>query len=217
MLLKYLDLYLNLEEYPGGLTTPFGFQTRYLCNFVERQVRRLKFNADGFSKICVQGRHEPEESCPIVPVSAAVPSVAFDQRRYEALGPGEHHEFFIGMLLDGLAKCARHHRTPLAEMQSAIEDFRRGGYRNEWLHQKKTLGPAGIQAYLLCALDTERFVLTLRLERKGEKIFEQPILETKPDETIFAHRFKDVVLEDGAVVVKNQFGKPTFSVELASI
>ena len=57
----------------------------------------------------------------------------------------------------------------------------------------------------------EKFVLTLELKSKGTVVFDAPILETKPDETIFAYRFKDVVLEGQTVVVKNKFGKPTFS------
>ena len=71
MLLKHIYLYLNLDEYPASVATPFGFSTRYLCNFLEQRIQPLKFAAEGFSKICVQGRHRPLDDCPIVPENAA--------------------------------------------------------------------------------------------------------------------------------------------------
>jgi hypothetical protein len=217
MLLKHIYLYLNLDEYPDELATPFGFRTRYICNFLEKRLKPLKYQADGFSKICVQGKHVPEEACPIISENAVVPSVMFDQERYQMLDTDEHHEFFIGMLCEGIEKCARNHHIPLAAMMEAIEDFRRGGYKNEWIYQTKLLRPAGLRASLLCSLDTDRFVLTLQLERKGETIFMEPILETKPDEIIFEHRFKEVALADDSVVVKNKFGENIFSLELNAL
>lgn len=217
MLLKHVYLYLNLDEYPDALVTPFGFRTRYVCNYLERRLRSLRFHAEGFSKICVQGRHAPEESCPIVPENAVVPAVRFDELRYKALGPDEHHEFFIDMLCQGLEKCARHHSVPLAQMLEAIDEFRRGGYKNEWTQQKKLLRPLALRSSLHCSLDTQRFILTLKLERKDQTVFEQRILETEPDEIIFGYQFKEVALEGNNVVVKNRFGKPTFSLDLSSL
>jgi hypothetical protein len=212
VLLKHIYLYLNLDEYPDELATPFGFETRYVCNFLERRLRALKFHAEGFSKICVQGCRVPGESCPIVPDKAALPTVRFDQQGYLSLRQTQRHEFFLAMLSEGLDKCARHHHIPIEELRRAIEDFRAGDCRNEWVHQTKLLRPTGLRATLMCSLDTKEFVLTLRLERSGTVVFEEPILETKPDELIFAHRFKEVVLDGDSVIVKDRFGAPAFSV-----
>ncbi len=217
MLLKHVYLYLNLDEYPDALTTAFSFRTRYLCNFLERRLHRMRFHAEGFSKICVQGCHQPVSDCPIVPDNAVVPTVAFDEPTYAALGPGEEHEYFIAMLTQGLEKCARAHPIPLAELLAGIDEFRRGGYRNEWTHQTKLLRPAGLRASLLCSLDPERFRLTLRLDKQGSTVFEQQILDTKPDEIIFVPDFKEVVLEGGEVVVKRKRGERLFAVSLDSL
>ncbi len=217
MLLRHIYLYLNLDEYSEELATRFGFRTRYICNFLERRIKTLKYHTDGFSKICVQGKHFPEEACPVIPENAVAPSVKFNQERYRMLGPDEHHEFFIKMLLEGFEKCARYHPIPLAEMKEEIENFRSGGYKNNWIHQSKLLRPAGLRASLLCSLDTERFVLTLKLERRDETVFMEPILETKPDEIIFEHRFKELTLADDSVIVKNKFGEKIFSLELSKL
>lgn len=215
-MLRDISLYLNVDEYERTYRSEFGFRSRYLCNFVRRHVASLKFRTKGFGSIAVQGCSHPTHDCPIRGEKVAVPTVKFDEQRYEALGADEHHEFFIGMLLGGLEKCALFHHIPLAEMKDAIEDFRAAGYRNEWTHQKKLLRPVGLDASLLCRMDAERFLLTLRLERKGTTVFEEAILETKPDETIFAFQFKDVVLEGRTVTVRDKFKSPTFSLDLSA-
>jgi len=217
MLLKDISLYLNVDEYERIYRSDFGFRSRYLCNFVRRRIVPFKFQSEGFGRIAVQGCREPKDVCPIQGEKVAVPTVRFDQQQYESLEPAECHEFFIGMLLQGLEKCARHHRIPLSEIKTAIDDFRAGGYRNEWTFKKKTLRPVGLQASLNCSLDMEKFILALKLERKGVVVYDAPILETKPDETIFAYRFKDVVLDGQTVVVKNKFDKPTFSLDLSAL
>lgn len=214
MLLKHVYLYLHLDEYPPALATPFGFRTRYVCNFLERRLRELKYQADGFSKICVQGRHQPLETCPIVSEHAALPTVLFDQAKYESLSSGDEHEFFLAMIAEGLGRCAQEHEIPLAELTAALDEFRRGGYRNEWTHLSKLLRPVGLHASLLCSLDPERFRLILKLDKKDATVFEQQILETKPDELIFAHRFKEVVVDGDSIVVKDKFGKQLLSVPL---
>ncbi len=216
VLLKNVRLYLHLDDYERELRSEFLFRSCYVSNFVTRRVRELGFKTDGFKGVLVQGR---ATDCPPLISSEhnLIVPVPFDRARYGSLGPSEHHEFFTGMMVDGLEKGARHHRIPLAELQAAIEEFRSEGYKNEWMHQKKLLRPLGVHASLLCRLDTHNFTLTLKLERKGVTLFEQQILETLPDELIFAHRFKDVVAEGDAVVVKDTFGAPLFSVRVDSL
>lgn len=217
MLLKDISLYLNVDEYERIYRSDFQFRSRYLCNFVRRRITPLRFRAEGFGSIAVQGCREPKEGCPIEGEKVAVPKVKFDRQQYESLRPAECHEFFIGMLLQGLEKCAHRHRIPLLEMKAAIDEFRVGGYRNEWTFKKRIFRPVGLKASLNCSLDMEKFILTLEVERKGVVIYDAPILETKPDELIFASQFKDVVLDGQALAVKDEFGMTTFSLDLGAV
>lgn len=212
MRLRHIYLYLHLDEYPAELATPFAFRTRYVCNFLERTLHELKFDALDFSKISIQGRHRPLASCPIVPEHAALSTVVFDETRYRCLAPEQQHEFYAAMIADGLERCARWHQIPLSSLRSALENFRNGGFRNQWTHQRRLLRPLDVRASLLCSLDPERFLLTLRLERRGEVILERQVMETKPDEIIFGPRFRDVVVEANSVVVQDRFGRTVYSV-----
>lgn len=217
MLLRDISLYLNLDEYDPDYVSDFQFRSRYLCNFVRRRIKPLRFRTEGFGSIAVQGCREPKEGCPIEGEKVAGPRVRFDRQRYDSLRPEECHELFIGMLWQGLEKCARHHRIPLLEMEAAIDEFRAGGYRNEWTFKRRTFRSFGLEASLNCSLDMEKFVLTLEVERKGVVVYDAPILETKPDELIFDYRFKDVVLDGQALVVMSKSGEATFSLDLSAL
>jgi hypothetical protein len=217
MLLKTVALQLSTTEYAGAYRSAFLFRTNYLSNFLTRHVRPKRFRTDGFNQIVVEGRRVASDSCPILGVHSACPNARFDQDRYDRLGPGEHHEFLIEMMTEGLEACARHHRIPLDFLLESIAEFRSGGCKNEWTHQSKLLRGCGLRATLLCSLDAERFVLTLRLDRKDETVFERPIMETLPDELIFHHRFKSVTFEGGRVVIESRSGKPAFTLDPTSL
>lgn len=213
MILKHIYLYLNTTDYPDPLVTEFGFQTRYICNFIERRLKEELVNVEGFSKICVQGRKVPDEQCHIVSECALVSEVQFDRVQYENLQGEEYHEFFLDMLERGLNKCQQSCWIPFSVLLSAIEDFRSCGYKNQWEHKKMRLNN-GLVARLRCDLNIREFVLTLSIYKGDDVLFEQPILKTKPDEIIFAHQFKDMKQLNGELVVMNKFGKKLYSLPL---
>ena len=66
MLLKDISLYLNVNEYERTYGSDFQSQgSRYLCNFVRRRITPLKFQAEEFGSVAVQGCHEPRERAPL--------------------------------------------------------------------------------------------------------------------------------------------------------
>ena len=213
MILRYIDVCLKPVEYQD-ICSDFLFRSRYLGNFLGRRLKPLKFNAEGFNAILVEGRATLPGPCAIHEVNALIAPVRFDRKRYEALGPNEHHEFFISMLSEGLEKCVPDFKIPIAEIREGIEDFRRGGYKNEWTHQSKLLRPLGVRASLLCKMDSERFVLTLVLERNGKTIFNEPILEEAPDEICFGYQFKDITVKESTLIITSKISKPLLTLDL---
>lgn len=215
MLLDDIILGLDADEYGRQASSDFAFRSRYVGNFIRRKIKPLKFRTAGFRAIAVNGCRASVEACEIRPVNVLVADVAFEKEKYESMAPGELHEFFIGMLLEGVVKCSAQHQVPRTEIERAVDAFREEDYRNEWTHKKKAFRSIGVQAYLNCSLDTDKFLLRLKLERMdGAVVFDDVVLKTKPDETIFAYKFKDVVLDDDQIVIRDKFGEPTCSLEL---
>jgi hypothetical protein len=217
MLFRHVSLSLNQDDFPYELVMPFGFQTRAICNFLERRVRAERFPTAGFRGLFAEGSLESDRPCAVVAESALLVPVAFDRARYESLVTDELNRYFVEMLRGGIAKSAADFGIPADALRRGLDDFERSGCINEWIHQHKLLRPVGLRATLCCRLDTQRFQLTLQLDHRGERVFDETILETKPDEIIFSGQFRDVVLTDDAVVVTDKYGDATFSLPLANV
>ena len=189
MLLKNVFIYLNTDEFPNELKSSFGFMNRYICNFIDRHLKAIKFKSNGFSRICIQGCMDPSNSPEIITGSALVSTVKFDHEKFNALQPDDYHEFFISMLLDGLHKCAKNHAIPLNEICAAITELRESGYKNEWVYKSKLLRPFGATASLICKLDINRFNLNLRVEKEQKIIFDGNITQALDNDDEFIKDF----------------------------
>jgi hypothetical protein len=214
MMLDDIPLSLKTDEYPRVYRSDFLFRTRYLSSFLRRHLRESRAIGEGFRQMSIEGTSIPKEECWISSKSL-VAEVFFDQNTYDRLAANDLHEFLISMLLGGVEKCAIQHDVPATELAEWVDEFRALRYRNEWVHMRKAMRKPKLVALLLCSLDTEKFVLTLRLETPGGKtLFEEKILETKPDELLFKHKFKDVILDGGLIVVRNRQGSNVFQIAI---
>ncbi len=217
MELRYIGLMLNVDEYPRIYRSAFLFRERYIGNFLGRRVKPLKFKTEKYNALIMNGQHTPAERCSIVPEKSLSAPVYFDQVRYDSLGPNEHHEFFLGMYIEGIEKANRDFPIPYDVLMQSIEDFRQGGYKNEWVDKRKLHRPLGLHATLLCYMDTNRFQLTLLLERKGKTIYREPILTTLPDEIMYKGDFKELVVEGTKILIMEEYGKVTFSLDVSTL
>jgi len=223
MFLRYISAMLDGVEYnflgKDGFDygARFGFRERYIGNYLGRKLKAVRFPTEGYNAIILVGKHDPENRCSVVPVKALHTPVHFDQARYDSLGPDEHHEFFLGMYIEGIEKANRDFPIPYDVLMQGIADFRQGGYKNEWVHQRKLLRPFGLHATLLFDLDSKRFRARLRLERKGTLFYEKTILEDHPDELCFAYKVKEVVADGNNIVVKGTYDKVTFTLDTSTL
>ena len=113
MILRDIYLYPDLVEFPQELTSTFRYQTRSLCNFLERNVlKRLKFETDGFRRLCIIGTSAPKEGVFVNTAKAACVEVFLDVARYGSLRQ-QVSVFPIDLVL------CRPLPTPLAQRPSA--------------------------------------------------------------------------------------------------
>lgn len=212
MILKELYLYPDLAEYPDEVVHPFRDQSRSVCNFLERELKSIKFEADGFKRMCVVGKLSPNTKCYVNTSKVLVIEVPFNEKQYLALNEGELNSYFIDMLKAGFEKSQNQFKIPTDELLSMIESFRSGGYINEWCFKSKHIKALGIKCFLNCKLTIRNFRLTMLVLKNGKTIFERRILETEPDEIVFTPMFKDICLDGDKLVVLDRFGDPVFQV-----
>lgn len=216
MLLRSIVLSLSPEQFTGR-NSDFLFASCYVSNYVTRGIRKLRHDVEGFTTIAIEGfGNRAETVAKVVPDRALQVPVEFSLSAYDALGISERHEFYLEMLRVGIDKASVDFDVPLAATKQAIAEFREGGYRNSWVHASKPI-QKGLKVLLRCDLDPQRFRLALQLQRGPDVVREWTVLETRPDELIFAHRFKSLLVEGPNVVVRSKFDDIEFSKPLDEI
>lgn len=213
-------LYLKLAE--RGLTVEYAYgfllQSRCLCNYLEREVlKKIKFRSEGYNRIvvCLTSTPSPEtfiNSCQVLGVDALFKQSDYGSKQGDAL-----MLYYIDVLTDGLRHCSQSNSIPFDELLQGIDDFKKIGMKNEWLFKSRTFREHSLKVDLLCRLTMEQFTLRLQVCRRKELVLDEIVLTTEPDEIAFEPMYKDIKIEDGALLITQRYGEPLVTRSLASI
>jgi hypothetical protein len=203
MILKQIYLYPDLGEFAGCPQDLLAVrdQTRHICNYLERQLASLRFDAAGFNKICVIGYSIPPAEMLINTCQSLSVPIEFDMSACRRIPRDLLGDYYAGLLAGGLRKCSSRYEIPLDEMLGWLTCLKQQGYRNEWMFKERTFRQHGLKCRLHCALTLDAFALRLQIARQGCVLFDEAILTTPPDEIAFGRRFKDIVLEGDHLTV----------------
>nr|WP_180166483.1 hypothetical protein [Stenotrophomonas sp. SbOxS2]NYT99317.1 hypothetical protein [Stenotrophomonas sp. SbOxS2] len=83
---------------------------------------------------------------------------------------------------------------------------RAGGHKNEWIHQSKYYRTDRVRATLNCSLTPNNFTLTLEINKDGHTVLKEIILESLPDEIIFAHQLGSLERSEDTIIVRQKGG-----------
>lgn len=208
--MKLRTIYLSLYEYPDSIAGPFSFETRCLCNYVQRAAQKMKIETNGFNSIVIRGVPSLQHGPKIVSVKSLFVPFVPDLQRYTNESDAQKQDYFIEVLTEGLHNAGKFHPLPLSDLLSVVDEFRNGKYFNRWVHQSKTLRRHKFRAELQCELSMNRFSLMLQISQNDEIKLTKKILETKPDEICFHYQFKDLVVENEELVVTKRRGGELF-------
>lgn len=216
MILKSIFLYPDLVEFSTREKDLLAVrdQTRHICNYLDRRLPTLKFQADGFNRICIIGQTHPHETH-INSSSVLAVYIPFDMDACRSVPQSELSDYYAGLLKIGLEKCYTTHKIPRDELLFWLEEMKRDNYRNEWTFKGKTFREHDIRCRLDCSLTIENFTLRLKISRKDIEVFDEVILTTPPDEIAFHHKFKDLFIENGNIVVTTRLpGESLFTIPI---
>ena len=204
--MKLRTIALLLYGHPRELAVPFSFETRSLCNYVQRHARSLKIETTGFNQIVIEDDlFKKAETTPrLVPEKTLAVPFRVDVSRYQRATPDEKQNYFVEILGFGLQRANEFQALPLHDLLLKVEEFKLNGFRNQWIHQTKSIRSHGLVAELQCELTMEEFTLTLEVRRKMGPPVRLPILSTKPDELCFHYKFKDIAVREDYLVVTNR-------------
>lgn len=122
MILKELYLYPDLVDFDDGITRAFRDQSRSMCNYLERQLKSIRFDAVGFKRICFVGKSDPSSECSINSSNVLIVEVRFDEEEYRTREKDQVNTFFLEMIRSGIKKCQEQHRVPANDLLERLAE-----------------------------------------------------------------------------------------------
>ena len=217
--IRYISLDHDRKEMVIN-TYNFGFNARFICNYILKKTRSLKLVGDGsYNMISVN----------ITPDETRVESIYEDvlyillhlseeeQLAYNAMSKLEdRYEFYLSCLERGYIFAEDEFNVPVKELLQIHQQFRDGGYKNEWIWIKKPLRDYSIYVVFRCKFTTFDFTLNLEVYdlKKTRLITEGLVFRTGPGEFFFDKAFKKIEIKNDTLYVLDFLSRPVFSFDL---
>jgi hypothetical protein len=212
------DIYVDKDRlrYSTDEAYAFKLRSRCACNFVGREVWKKQIRVPGFSRIVIKVAKDSSPGMNVLSTGVASIRLPTSDDVGEANAGSAVHEVYIDCMVRAFEFLRPYPEVVLA-LEEAITSFRSSGYRNVWIAFERAIRVHKLRAVLACELSIEHFTLRLQVSQGGVPLYDGEILRCDPDEVCFHHKFEDVVLEDGDLVVVARVGAPLFRLPLKGL
>lgn len=220
MNLRYIAIGLDRQSFDSNYRYQFDLHTRFISNYLSKQIRKAKFKTDGtFNMIWVGAVVREPRPCQLVAVDVLESEVPFDKERYERIKGKPDCEYYLEMFEQGFRKAALFKKVPLTVLLASIDEFRKKGCRNEWLHKMKRFKEIDIEVTLQCYFTTLNFKLAATIKRIStqEELCAGIVLRTDPDELAFDYKFKDILIDEDSIIITDRFDRPRILIDLEKV
>lgn len=205
MNLRYINLWIDTTSgYDDDYRYEFKLHTRFINHFLSIQIRKHKLVTDGtFNMISVAPMPNNIETCEIIPFEVLKVTVPFNKNRYEQTKMTTNHEYYLELLEEGFERISKSKKISLDSLLKLLDDFRKGGYKNEWQHKKKKFKEYDIEVSLDCKFTSFDFQLIVSINKIStrEKLVEGTVIRTLPDEIFFDKMFKDIIVNNESIII----------------
>lgn len=205
MTLRYITLMLEDEVRGRMYSSDFTYHTRFISNYFSRAIRKYRFDTNGiYNMISVallpENKLKPTKITAINVLETYLP---FDQKRYEQIKGTDDCSYYLELLEQGFKKASEFKPIPLDTLLSLIEEFKKGGCKNEWLHKKRRFKEEDLEVVLTCDFNTHYFQLVTVINQISTKkqLVRGIAIKTKPDEIHFEKMFKDILTYKNFIVI----------------
>lgn len=214
------DLY-EFVDFDRTAQVGFFDHSRSLCNYLLRAVRKIKFETAGFDSIVIYCCDTtPPKPFELTENKLLITHIPFRWQDYLDLPKDtvSINEYMMVLLEQAFSKAASQYNFPYEFLVEKMEEFRAGGYVNEWEFKARTFREIRLKCLLRGRMTIDAFTLTAELSWRGVHYHSAVIMETPADEFFSYRHIKDIVLrEDRLVVTAPYTDKAIWSIRLADI
>jgi len=183
--LNQIELFLD-GSYPKEDQKAFIFKSRCLCNYLERALNQIRFETT-LSRInihCLKDAAEVRvqqlKDVPYLEVG-----LKYDLPSVSELDEFALQEHYIKIIDLGLKAAEDFMPVPYSYCMDIIQEFIKGGYKNEWVQDNKSWKKGGIHSIVLAELTMGKFFLTQSVYRDDDLVARKIIAEAMPREMLF--------------------------------
>lgn len=217
MYLKEIYLYPDIMDFDKTITFSFKRESRSLCNYIERHLKKMKCQTINFKKICFVCQKEPLFETYINSCNVLCVSIFMNEADYITCSKDSLNSYFIDLLTIGIEKCSTTHFLPKDEMIYAIDNFKNDRYINEWIFKKKRSHEYKIDCIVKCQLSIDEFTLDIELKQQLKTICRENVITDIPNEYVFNYHLKDILLIDDEIVIINKMNETIYSKKITEI
>lgn len=217
MKIWYIAMGLDRTSFNTDYCYEFKLHTRFISNYLSKRIRKFRVDTDGtFNMIYLSLVPGKPKECAIVPIDVLEAEVAFDQEVYERIKRTTNCEYYLERFEEGFRKAAKCKEIPLQSLLDLVDEFRKNGCKNEWLHKKKRFKEVDVEVALNCYFTTWDFKLIVKINRIStkEELCSGVLMRTDPDEVCFEKRFKDILINKDSIIVTDFLDRPRFVIDL---
>ncbi len=210
MNLRYLaiDVYDNgwNSDYPNCSTQLWCYNTRFISNYMSKNVRKFKIDVPDFNLILIKLKKEPTKLYEFGKRYTTILSlyIPFSQKEMDDLLSvrdfNTRMEMYLSLFERGWKMLSEHFDIQLDKLLSLTQDFRANGYRNEWLFKKKIIPEYDIYVFFKCYFTSFDFRLELEVydKKKTRLIVSGEVWKTIPSEWAYNKEFNKGIEIDGS-------------------
>lgn len=182
-------------------------------------IRRYKIATDGsFNMIFISITKDVDSCNFIVPCKQINVNLHVSEdeiKMYIEMHETERFEYYLSLFERGYQIAGRYRQIPLQALLYLHDEFRKSGYKVEWLFKKKYISEYGINVLLNCQLSSYDFKLLLSVfDKQKTLIGEGEIFYTYPDSIFFWKTIKTMMISDKKLIILDFLGRPQFECSL---
>ncbi|OIQ43988.1 MAG: hypothetical protein BM558_09690 [Roseobacter sp. MedPE-SW] len=188
----------------------FHLKADAIASFLTSKVRKEHIDCDSFNRLFFIPRipnllrEEPQIKYKSLCVDVPIDWAAYEQVQDSAQGFGV---FICDFYRLGIAYLRPEQGLPQETMLAWVDAFERAGYEHTGLFKKRVFRQVGLTAELHCKADFHAFQLRLIVKKGKETLLDEVILTEDPDPLLYHHKFKEIELRDGQIVVTMRLGQ----------
>lgn len=223
MYLRYISISgsSEMDEF-AAFEDRFLSNSRFICNYLSKEVRKLKLDTSPYNMLNYYP--SPSESSIRIWDSDVINCKLFlspeeidklnKMKRLE-----DRYEYYFSFLERGYRFVSESIPLPVDSILGLHDQFRKGGYRNEWLFKKKMIREYGMYVFFKCCFTTFDFHLELEAYdlKKTHLIAKGVVFRSFPDEMCYEKDFRSIIVDGPYLKILNFLGNVEMVIDLEAL